>query len=100
MLLSRVLDHAAAGRRAPVAVARFMAEQAEREPDPRVIISQLVEFWREALPRTAPVFRVIREAAVGDPEASALEHTRAEQRLHNYEHARDCSPNAAGSEPA
>lgn len=77
-----------------------MAEQAEREPDPRVIISQLVEFWREALPRTAPVFRVIREAAVGDPEASALEHTRAEQRLHNYEHARDCSPNAAGSEPA
>jgi len=86
-LLSRVLDHAAAGRRAPAAVAQFMAEQAERETAPRVIISQLVEFWREALPRTAPVFRVIREAAAGDPEASALEHTRAKQRLRNYEHA-------------
>ena len=53
-LLSRVLDFAAAGERAPVPVPRFMREQAESEPDPRRMIAQLVEFWRGALPRTAP----------------------------------------------
>jgi len=83
-LLSRVLDYAAAGERAPVPVPRFMAEQAERETDPRQIIAQLVEFWSEALPRTAPMFRVIREAAAADPEAAALERGRAAQRLRNY----------------
>ena len=67
-LLSRVLDFAAAGERSPVPVAQFMREQAEREPDPRRIIAQLIEFWRGALPRTAPVFRIIREAAAADPE--------------------------------
>ncbi len=83
-LLSRVLDFAAAGERAPLPVAQFMAEQAEREPDPRKIIAQIVEFWRGALPRTTPVFRVIREAAAVDPEAAVLERNRASQRLRNY----------------
>lgn len=83
-LLSRVLDVAAAGDRAPLTVPQFMAEQAQREPDPRQLIAQLVEFWKGALPRTAPVFRVIREAAAVDPEAAALERTRAAQRLRNY----------------
>ncbi len=83
-VLSRVLDFAAAGERAPVPVPQFMSEQAEREPDPRTIIAQLVEFWKGALPRTAPVFRVIREAAAVDPEAAALERARASQRLRNY----------------
>jgi AcrR family transcriptional regulator len=86
-ILSRVLDFAAAGGRAPLPVPQFMREEAEREPDPRRIIGQLVEFWRGALPRTAPVFRVIREAAAGDPETAALEQARAEQRLRNYSHA-------------
>jgi AcrR family transcriptional regulator len=83
-VLSRVLDFAAAGERAPVPVPRFMHEQAEREPDPRRIIAQLVDFWRGALPRTAPVFRVIREAAAADPEIAALERARSAQRLANY----------------
>ena len=83
-VLSRVLDFAAAGERTPVPVPRFMHEQAEREPDPRRIIAQLVAFWRGALPRTAPVFRVIREAAAGDPEIAALERARSAQRLANY----------------
>jgi AcrR family transcriptional regulator len=86
-LLSRVLDFAAAGERAPVPVLQFMREQAEREPDPRRIIAQLIEFWRGALPRTAPVFRIIREAAAADPEIAVLERSRAAQRLHNYRHA-------------
>jgi AcrR family transcriptional regulator len=88
-LLSRVLDHAAAGERAPVPVSQFMREQAESEPNPnpRRIIAQLVEFWRGALPRTAPVFRVIREAAAADREIAVLERGRAAQRLHNYRQA-------------
>ena len=86
-LLSRVLDFAAAGERAPVPVPLFMREQAESEPDPRRIIAQLVEFWLGALPRTAPVFRIIREAAAADPEIAVLERRRAAQRLGNYRHA-------------
>ena len=84
-LLSRVLDYAAAGERSPVPVPEFMRKQAEQEPDPHKIIEQLVEFWRGALPRTAPIFRMIREAAAVDPEAATLERTRATQRLRNYE---------------
>jgi AcrR family transcriptional regulator len=83
-LLSRVLDFAAAGERAPVPVPQFMRDQADREPDPRRVIAQLIEFWRGALPRTAPVFRIIREAAATDPEIAALERGRAAQRLRNY----------------
>jgi AcrR family transcriptional regulator len=83
-ILSRVLDFAAAGERAPVPVAQFMRGQAERDPDPRRIVAQLIEFWRGALPRTAPVFRVIREAAAVDPDAAAVERGRAAQRLRNY----------------
>jgi AcrR family transcriptional regulator len=83
-LLSRVLDFAAAGERAPAPVPQFMREQAESESDPRRMIAQLVEFWRGALPRTAPVFRIIREAAAADAEIAALERRRSAQRLRNY----------------
>jgi AcrR family transcriptional regulator len=86
-LLSRVLDFAAADERAPVPVPQFMREQAESEPDPRQIIAQLVEFWRRALPRIAPVFRIIREAAAADAEIAVLERDRAAQRLRNYQQA-------------
>lgn len=86
-LLSRVLDSAAAGERSPTPVVQFMREQAESEPDPRRIIGQLVEFWSAALPRTAPVFRILREAAAGDPEIAALERGRNAQRLRNYRQA-------------
>jgi len=83
-LLSRVLDFAAAGDRAPVPVPQFMQEDAERQPDPVLVVAQLVDFWREALPRTASVFRTIREAAASDPEIAALERARNAQRLANY----------------
>lgn len=83
-LLSRVLDHAAAGPRAPTPVPEFMRTVTEAQTDPADIIDQLVTFWTGALARTAPVFRVIREAAATDAEAAALEQTRATQRLANY----------------
>jgi AcrR family transcriptional regulator len=86
-VLSRVLDYAAAGPQAPTRVPEFMRRQAEAQSDPREIVGGLVDFWTDALPRTAPVFRVIREAAAVDPEAAALERARAAQRLSNYEHA-------------
>ncbi len=86
-LLSRVLDYAAAGEHAPASVPTFMRAQAESEADPGLIIEQLVKFWLGALKRTAPVFRVIREAAAVDPEAAALERDRAAQRLRNYKTA-------------
>ncbi|MEY2515725.1 MAG: hypothetical protein QOJ89_3083 [bacterium] len=83
-VLSRVLDFAAAGDNAPAPVARFMGEQAERARDARGVIELLVEFWRGALPRTAPIFRIIREAAASDAAAAELERARAAQRLRNY----------------
>ena len=83
-LLSRVLDFAAAGDRAPQPVPEFMRRMAEAETDPRCIIDQLVQFWEDALARTAPVFRILREAAVVDADAAALERRRAAQRLRNY----------------
>jgi AcrR family transcriptional regulator len=84
-VLSRVLDFAAAGERAPVPVPQFMRERTEHELDAIRIIEQLVEFWQGALPRTAPVFRIMREAAAIDPEAASLDRERAAQRLRNYE---------------
>jgi len=83
-VLSRVLDFAAAGEQAPTPVPAFMQARAEPENDPRRIIEQLVEFWRKALARTAPIFRVMRQAAALDPEVAELERRRAEQRLRNY----------------
>jgi AcrR family transcriptional regulator len=83
-LLSRVLDFAAAGERAPTPVPQFMRERAEAEPNPRRMIDQVVEYWRGGHQRTAPVFRVIRQAAALDPEVARLERERAEQRLRNY----------------
>ncbi len=83
-LLSRVLDFAAAGDKAPRPVPAFMQEQAEAEPDPRKVIAQLVEFWRGGLERTAPIFEVIRQAAALDPEIATLETERAQARLRNY----------------
>ena len=86
-VLSRVLDFAAAGDRAPVPVPEIMRRMAETETDPHRIIDQLVDFWQDALARTAPVFRIIREAAVVDPDVAALERERAARRMSNYGHA-------------
>jgi len=67
-LLENVLDSAPAG------------DPAFDGPDPDRILEQLVEFWRAALPRTAPVFRVIREAAAVDPGIEVLERKRRESK--------------------
>jgi AcrR family transcriptional regulator len=84
-VLSRVLDFAATGERAPAPA--LLREQAEKATEPRQIIDDMVEYWRGGLERTAPVFKVIRQAAALDPEVADLELQRAEQRLRNYGHA-------------
>ena len=65
-ILSRVLDFAAAGERAPVPVAQFMREQAEGDPDPRRIIAQLLDGdWQDE--RWAAWARAALEAALLEP---------------------------------
>jgi AcrR family transcriptional regulator len=74
-VLERVLELAGAG------------EAAIDDADPSRIIEQLVEHWRRDLPTSAPVFRLIRDAATVDPEIAALAHRRGERRLAGCETA-------------
>ena len=83
-VLSKVLDYAAAGEHAPTPAPTFVLAQAEQEPDPRKSLDQLVEFWRDSRPRTAPFYRLLRQAAALDQEAADLERVRAEERLRSY----------------
>lgn len=73
-VLSRVLDSAAAFEFAPVPL----------EAEPGRIVAELVEFWRGAYPGSAPLLRVVREAAVGDVEAATLERERTVTQLRRY----------------
>jgi AcrR family transcriptional regulator len=83
-VLSKVLDYAAAGEHAPTPAPTFVLAQAAQEPDPRKSLDQLVDFWRDSRPRTAPFYRLLRQAAALDQEAAHLERARAEQRLRSY----------------
>ena len=83
-VLSKVLDYAAAGEHAPTPAPTFVLAQAEQEPDTHKILDQLVDFWRESRPRTAPFYKLLRQAAAVDDEMAELERTRAAQRLGSY----------------
>ena len=83
-VLFRVLEDAAAGPDAPTPVRDFMQERTERETDPRRIVALMVEFFAGALARTAPVRRMIREAAALDPEVARREREGTAQRRRNY----------------
>lgn len=83
-VLAKVLDYAAAGEHAPTPAPTFVLAQAEQEPDPRKSLDQLVDFWRDSRPRTAPFYRLLRQAAALDQQAADLERARAEARLHSY----------------
>ena len=83
-VLSKVLDYAAAGEHAPTPAPTFVLAQAEQEPDSRKSLDQLVDFWLESRPRTAPFYKLLRQAAAVEDEMAELERTRAEQRLRSY----------------
>jgi AcrR family transcriptional regulator len=83
-VLSKVLDYAAAGEHAPTPAPTLVLAQAEQEPDTRTSLDQLVDFWRESRPRTAPFYKLLRQAAAVDDEMTELERTRAAMRLRSY----------------
>jgi AcrR family transcriptional regulator len=83
-VLSRVLDYAAAGEHAPTPAPTFVLAQQEQEPDPRKSLDQFVDFWRDSRRRTAPFYRLLRQAAALDQEVAELELARAEDRLRSY----------------
>lgn len=83
-VLLLALDHAVAGERAPTPVPVFMVEQAREATAAGEILDQLVAFWREAMPRSAPIQRVIDEAAMLDESMAAFARERSARRLRNY----------------
>jgi AcrR family transcriptional regulator len=86
-VLERVLNQEASGPQAPTPVPVFMRERAEQARSGRELLGLLADLWAGTLPRTAPVFAVIREAAAVDPKMAEFERDRAAQRLRNYQHA-------------
>ena len=72
--MPRVLDFAVAGDEAPRPVPAFMQERTERASNGREVVAQIVEYWRGAVDRTAPVMKIIRQGAA--LEAALLDPTR------------------------
>jgi len=83
-VLFRVLEHAAAGEQAPTPVRVFMQERGARETDPRRLIALMVDFFAGALERTAPVRRMIRQAAALDGEVARREREGTAARRESY----------------
>jgi AcrR family transcriptional regulator len=83
-ILSKVLDYAAAGEHAPTPAPTFVLAQTDQQPDPRKSLAQLVDFWRDSRRRTAPFYRLLRQAAALDQEAADFERARAQERLRTY----------------
>lgn len=83
-LLSRVLDYSAAGAQAPVSVPEFMRARTANAADASEIVALLADWFVEVHGRTAPIMRVIQDAAAVDTEVATLEARRARQRFENY----------------
>jgi AcrR family transcriptional regulator len=79
-ILKALWDIAVAGDDDPIPMAeRPQVKTAEADPDPRVTLAAFAHQITIAGARTAPLLRVIDEAAGGSPEIAALaEKTRAE----------------------
>jgi AcrR family transcriptional regulator len=79
-ILSALWDIAVAGDDDPIPMAeRPQVKTAEADPDPRVTLAAFAHQITMASARTAPLLRVIDEAAGASPEIAALaEKTRAE----------------------
>ena len=68
-VLKEAVDVAAVGDELPVAMLdRPWLEEARAEPDPRRVIELWVGYGRGILTRVGPIMRVVRDAAVVDPE--------------------------------
>ncbi len=83
-VLNAVLDLAASGPESPRSVPEFMRERVEITSTAAGMIGVLADWFAEAMPRTAGVFRVVHEAAAIDRDIADLEGRREAQRFHNY----------------
>lgn len=80
-LLKEAVDVAAVGDDEPVALLdRSWMDEARAEPDPRRLLEIWVGHGREIYQRIGPIMRVVRDAAVNDPEMAAQWAANAEQR--------------------
>ena len=80
-LLKEAVDVAAVGDDEPVALLdRDWIDEARAESDPRRFLEIWVRYGREVLGRIGPIMRVVRDAAVSDPEMAAQWAANAEER--------------------
>jgi AcrR family transcriptional regulator len=83
-LLTEVLDVATVGDEMPVPVlARPWVEEARCEDDPRRIVRLIAHHGCQIVARLAPIYEVVRGAAVADPDIAALLRRDSERRLDN-----------------
>lgn len=84
-VLNLVLDRTVSGPEAPRPVQQFMQERTRDLATAGEVVEVIADWFAEVHPRTADLFRLIREAAAVDPEVAVLENEREQRRLSNYE---------------
>ena len=71
-VLKEAVDVAAAGDDEPVPMLdRAWLEKARAEPDPRRVLALWTAYGRDVAVRVGPIMRVVRDAAIVDPEMAA-----------------------------
>lgn len=83
-ILSRIIDQAASGDRAPASPLEFLAAGLERTTAPDDVATVLSAWFAEVNGRMAPVYKILGEAAAVDPAAAALQQARDAQRFERY----------------
>ncbi|WP_181578205.1 TetR/AcrR family transcriptional regulator [Arthrobacter sp. AQ5-05] len=83
-ILSRIIDQAASGERAPASPPEFLAVELERATAPGDVATVLSAWFAEVNGRMAPIHKVLGEAAVVDPAAATLQRARDAQRFERY----------------
>ncbi|MBP2374998.1 TetR/AcrR family transcriptional regulator [Paeniglutamicibacter psychrophenolicus] len=83
-ILSRIIDQAASGERAPASPLEFLAAELERTTTPDDVATVLSAWFADVNGRMAPVYKVLSEAAAVDPAAASLQRARDAQRFERY----------------
>lgn len=83
-ILSRIIDQATSGERAPASPLEFLAAELERTATPDDVATVLSAWFAEVNGRMAPVYKVLSDAAAVDPAAATLQRARDAQRFERY----------------
>jgi len=84
-VLKEVIDIATVGDDESVPLLdRPWLQEARRETDPDRVLVLWVQISRDILDRAAPIMRVVRDAAAGDPDMAEQWETNFRQREHSY----------------